>query len=202
MPFQYKEIDRGKPIPTNPDKQCGTCTACCSSIPVSEIGLLPYTRCHYLRAPFDPKIGCSIYADRPISCRNWSCVWLSSELPDELRPDRCGIVIDPVADLIRVNGVDTPCVHIWVMRGHEEAYLHWPVSEALMLLLKQGNPILWQLPFGPGEVSLAQVLVLREGKIVASPLFPSVKQVSGFSNDRERLARAQQLLRGTPETRE
>jgi hypothetical protein len=38
-------------------------------------------------------IGCGIYERRPPVCRRFACAWLSAEnLPEELRPDRCGVL--------------------------------------------------------------------------------------------------------------
>lgn len=37
--------------------------------------------------------GCGIYKDRPPVCRRFECGWLQApNLPDELRPDRCGVL--------------------------------------------------------------------------------------------------------------
>jgi hypothetical protein len=47
--------------------------------------------------------GCGRYAARPTSCRNFECFWLMEEgFPDELRPDRSGVVIalDGEADTV------------------------------------------------------------------------------------------------------
>jgi hypothetical protein len=40
--------------------------------------------------------GCSIYADRPPSCANWSCAWILKPdiVPVEMRPDLCGYLFD------------------------------------------------------------------------------------------------------------
>lgn len=37
--------------------------------------------------------GCSIYETRPNVCRTWHCLWRrDAQMPDELRPDRSGII--------------------------------------------------------------------------------------------------------------
>jgi hypothetical protein len=56
--------------------------------------------------------GLLVYRRRPFSCRNWSCLWLLNDWAGELRPDRCGFVFDEVDDLIRINGVEKPCVQV------------------------------------------------------------------------------------------
>ena len=46
------------------------------------------TPCRYL-----VQIGCGIYGERPPVCRRFSCAWLSApNLPEALRPDRCGVM--------------------------------------------------------------------------------------------------------------
>ena len=40
--------------------------------------------------------GLGIYEKRPPSCRGWRCGWLENEdWEDDLRPDRCGFIVDP-----------------------------------------------------------------------------------------------------------
>lgn len=123
MPFELTEIDGTQAIPAYPGKSCGACTACCYTVPVQVDGyqlVAPFARCRFL-APFGAvQHGCTIYSDRPKPCRHWACSWLSSDLPDEFRPDRCGFVVDPVPDLVAVNGVEQPAVQVWAIPGHEE----------------------------------------------------------------------------------
>ena len=38
--------------------------------------------------------GCQVYADRPVSCVEFECVWLQrNDMPDELRPDKSRVVL-------------------------------------------------------------------------------------------------------------
>jgi Fe-S-cluster containining protein len=37
---------------------------------------------------------CSIYKDRPTTCQEFVCVWLTNkDMPKKFRPDRCGIML-------------------------------------------------------------------------------------------------------------
>lgn len=64
---------------------CGSCSLCCKMMAVKELEKPPETWCTHARKGR----GCSIYAERPESCRVFECVWLSSEKqPPSLRPDR------------------------------------------------------------------------------------------------------------------
>jgi hypothetical protein len=79
-------------------RSCGDCTACCDGWLAGTIrghAMAPGTPCH-----FRGEGGCTIYAERPASpCRSFVCAWLApgSPFPEELRPDRCGVIIANVA---------------------------------------------------------------------------------------------------------
>lgn len=79
-------------------KGCGTCTACCKILGVVELEKPVQTWCQHCAKGK----GCKIYADRPTSCRGFECIWLQSQkqpewdgvvLADNLRPDRCKVVL-------------------------------------------------------------------------------------------------------------
>lgn len=69
--------------------------ACCNWLPVAEIGKPANTRCRFLRLGK----GCVIHANRPRSCRAWSCGWLLGA-PIVGRPDRVGFAVDPIPDTV------------------------------------------------------------------------------------------------------
>jgi hypothetical protein len=75
------------------ERVCGTCNACCKAVGVADLTppKPPHVWCpHALR----PGKGCGIYAQRPTSCRVFSCAWLVGMFPEEsMRPDRCHVVI-------------------------------------------------------------------------------------------------------------
>lgn len=103
--------------------KCGSCTACCTALPVNKLGKGAFVPCLFLRKPLEffmtPVAGCSIYERRPRECRAWQCAWLKDGLDPELRPDRLGIVIDTLIDVIDVNGQRLPAAQFWVMPGRE-----------------------------------------------------------------------------------
>lgn len=78
------------------ERQCGTCTACCTLVGVESIGKPGWAACKNERDPFiedDP--GCRVYESRPDGCRTYQCLWLLGALDDEDdRPDRLGVMID------------------------------------------------------------------------------------------------------------
>jgi len=76
---------------------CGECNACC---------LLLEIKTDILQKPADilckhssKQDGCKIYKKRPAVCKTWYCAWREiSELPEECRPDKLGIVFTLEAD--------------------------------------------------------------------------------------------------------
>lgn len=69
-------------------RECGGCTACCTVMAVKEFGKGMYRTCSHVSGQ-----GCSIYQERPRSCRVWSCQWQLGEIDGE-RPDKSGVVIN------------------------------------------------------------------------------------------------------------
>ena len=82
---------------------CGSCNLCCT---VMGINMDPHPEPHkpiYTPCRHMCKRGCGIYEIRPEACRVWECLWLFTQdldkvgmqpLPKELRPDRCGVVLE------------------------------------------------------------------------------------------------------------
>lgn len=82
-----------------PENPCGDCRMCCKT---------PYIKTEFLGHPFekashsvcshcDSEVGCSVNYAKPTACRSFRCLWLQSRdknwiMPDELRPDRCGVI--------------------------------------------------------------------------------------------------------------
>jgi len=77
------------------ERSCGTCTACCTALGVLEIDKPPCTPCKHLGTTK----GCGIYETRPESCRRYHCMWRAGLISAERRPDRFGIVFDPIEEL-------------------------------------------------------------------------------------------------------
>jgi hypothetical protein len=94
-----------------PDRECGSCTACCNDLAIvePEMAKLPGVPCKHCI----PGAGCAIYETRLRVCREYHCGWRSRPYMDESwRPDRSGVLITlefsvdaPVeANLILVGG--------------------------------------------------------------------------------------------------
>ena len=75
--------------------KCGTCTACCTLLPIEPIDKPVNTPCQYCAG------GCSVYDSKPETCTEFACAYLQGEnVPEELRPDKCGIIFIKRTDRI------------------------------------------------------------------------------------------------------
>lgn len=74
---------------------CGTCNFCCKVMQIDELAKPEGVWCSHCL----PGRGCGIYADRPSSCREFSCQWLMTpQLPVSFRPDRAKVMLTMGAD--------------------------------------------------------------------------------------------------------
>lgn len=125
-------------------RPCGDCTMCCRILPVPQLRKPAGRTCTHCRVGQ----GCGIYADRPPVCRTWQCLWSTSpDLPEELRPDRCGV-------MLFVNGRDGVAV------VDPERAVDWRtgmVGQAIAKLARR-MPVVWvshgseRYACGPGGV--------------------------------------------------
>ncbi len=86
---------------------------------------------------------CGIYRDRPQACAKWYCLWRKIEaLPDELRPDRSGILLsletDPTADdpFLRTRIV---CRAVYSADDLDR----WEAIEAVAMFAREGSLPVW-----------------------------------------------------------
>ena len=115
------------------ERICGTCSLCCKLPYVAELNKPIDTWCQHARPGNG---GCSIYRDRPTSCRGFICGWLSGELKvgDEWFPARCKMIISP-----RVPGqnVAERGFLITVDPAYPNAWRRTPYYEHLLALARQ-----------------------------------------------------------------
>ena len=75
-------------------RQCGRCTLCCTLLAVTELGKAKNKRCAHQGN------GCGIYETRPLSCRQFNCLWLTDpKIPRFMRPQKSGVVLHALPDL-------------------------------------------------------------------------------------------------------
>ena len=74
------------------ERTCGTCSLCCKLPYIPELNKSIDSWCRHARPGVS---GCSIYPERPASCRSFACGWLlgARELGDEWFPTRCKMIV-------------------------------------------------------------------------------------------------------------
>ncbi len=94
---------------TDSQRQCGDCSLCCKVLGIPELDKPKDSWC----PNFAPGIGCRIYGDRPPSCRNFNCRWLTDPtIGPEWKPSVCKMVIDSRPSLFVVH-VDPAVTRPW-----------------------------------------------------------------------------------------
>lgn len=75
-------------------RECGECRACCVVLGFdADPNEAPFSKPHGTPCRHLVQIGCGIYEERPPVCRRFQCGWIQApHWPDELRPDRCGVM--------------------------------------------------------------------------------------------------------------
>lgn len=107
-------------------RECGTCSLCCKVLPVNTIDKPAHQWCRHAK----PGHGCMIYADRPVACRVWHCLWLDSDIELE-RPDKSHFVVDAAADAVGTSDGDKLAIQVW----EDPAYPGvWRYNDALRKL--------------------------------------------------------------------
>jgi hypothetical protein len=71
-------------------RSCGDCTACCSWLVGDAFGweFGCGKSCKFLEDG-----GCGVHKGRPEVCRTYQCAWSQHILPEEMRPDKCNVLI-------------------------------------------------------------------------------------------------------------
>ena len=94
---------------TNGRKECGDCSLCCKVLGIPELEKPKDRWCSNFKAG----TGCGIYKDRPPSCRNFICRWLSDPtMGPEWKPSVCKMVVDSRPSLFVVH-VDPAVTRPW-----------------------------------------------------------------------------------------
>ena len=81
-------------------RQCGDCSLCCKVLRIPE---LEKPKDHWC-PNFMAGTGCGIYPDRPASCRDFVCQWLTDpSMGPEWKPSICKLVLDTKPGLLVVH---------------------------------------------------------------------------------------------------
>lgn len=68
-------------------RSCGPCTECCTRLEIKTLDKPAGVSCKHLDG------NCSIYAERPEVCRNFTCTWLHGQMGAMDRPDKVNTVV-------------------------------------------------------------------------------------------------------------
>ena len=94
---------------TDGARQCGDCSLCCKVLGIPELNKAKDDWC----PNFAAGTGCRIYADRPPSCHDFICRWLSDPtMGPEWKPSICKMVLDAKPSLLVVH-VDPAVQRPW-----------------------------------------------------------------------------------------
>ncbi len=71
-------------------RDCGDCTACCTWLIGDAFGWKfgEGKSCKFLECN-----KCGVHKARPEVCRNYQCAWSQHLLPEEMRPDKCNVLV-------------------------------------------------------------------------------------------------------------
>ena len=112
--------------------ECGACSLCCTLCVVEELDKAAGAACEHCHD------GCSIYEDRPQSCRDLHCAYRQMENASELmRPDNLGVVFEKLDDDLMFGSVNPDHKDFRHMHGQIEYFLKEGINTVLM---KNGSP--------------------------------------------------------------
>ena len=83
-------VEGGRTMKQKYPRECGGCTACCTTHGINELQKKPGKPCQFC----NEGLGCKVYDHRPRGCREFACEWLKGAFAHEQRPDYCGLVFD------------------------------------------------------------------------------------------------------------
>lgn len=128
----------GAPI-SESERQCGSCTLCCTLLPVVTLKKEGGKRCVHQRSMLDKEgAGCSVYRKTgfPTECGLWACRWLVDPTTKSmLRPDAAHYVIDIVPDFITAQDGGrerkVPVIQVWIDPRFPDAHKDQKLREWL-----------------------------------------------------------------------
>ncbi|WP_247637061.1 hypothetical protein [Methylobacterium sp. 37f] len=90
-------------------------------------------------------VACGIYQDRPEACVRWHCLWRKiGALPDELRPDRSGVMFAIESRVPRADAQEGACVVGRAVHG-AQAFASRDVTEAFAMFAREGSLSVWKV---------------------------------------------------------
>lgn len=114
-----------------PNPSCGTCALCCKLPRVDEMKKPMGKWCE--KCTPGAEGACSIFdkPERPKICGDYLCVWRMTDLAPELRPDRCGFIIN-------TSQTDKNLIAVMVDPNKPDAYRRGAGGDLVETLLRRG----------------------------------------------------------------
>jgi hypothetical protein len=131
------------------DRPCGECSVCCTVKPINtpELSKAPGLACEHCL----PSGGCGIYETRFPVCREYRCGWKTlGWVPEQLRPDRCGVLIDIVESTAPGHELEATLL---AFRDAADVQNH-PVPDIVASLVEQGVLVYLSRPGPPGMLNV------------------------------------------------
>jgi hypothetical protein len=114
---------------------CGTCVVCCQWLDIEseELSKKAGILCEHCVGS-----GCGIYETRPQVCRGFFCGYrLISQLGEEWRPDRCGVLIQAVEKNLPPQYTGAQVGFNFIVLGGDAAVLRPGLADYLATLVKR-----------------------------------------------------------------
>lgn len=138
------------PVLQEPVRGCGGCTLCCKLVEAQVLSKKAGELCRHC----DNGVGCTIHETRPVDCQEFSCVWLESTvLGEDLRPDRCGVVLEafhPQKTVVAM--VNEGQEGVW-KRGNPRLLISQMLMDGYVVWVLEGSARHLLLPQGETEES-------------------------------------------------
>ena len=162
------------------DRKCGSCTACCTWLGITELKKKTAEKCKHLRSPAHIHKRCGIYSSRPSACSAYECLWKAGWGEDAWQPHKSGILItaypvddDPETMTITMNVFDMVKSKPYVTVISSQLIMLPMVTELRIINIKDKKALLYKngkiysCRILPGE-GIEDLLFAAEDKPVGS----------------------------------
>jgi len=121
-------------------RSCGDCTACCFTHEIKHFNKPVAQQC----GQCEVGKGCKIYGQHPQECKGFKCLWLMKEFPENMRPDRLGVVVDFVPEeMLKKKVTVLRMYEVWAgaLDGpYAQALLQGLMTQKCIIILKPLQP--------------------------------------------------------------
>ena len=144
-------------------RPCGECSVCCTVKPINtpELTKAPGLPCRHCL----PSGGCGVYETRFPVCREYRCSWkILGWIPEQLRPDRCGVLIDIVDSDAPGHELEATLL---AFRDPADFEGH-PIPDIVASLVEQGVLVFLSRPGAPGMLNVKAAVNGRLREAIAA----------------------------------